>query len=253
VDQAVVRVAAKREINRGPRFGAATNPANQLAGRPFLNFMASSTPNHPIAARSERADRGQPTGRPRASWRALSEGVYRYAFHPDPLAEASNWFAITIGTHLPFWPLYVWWSAGRQAFPTAVLTVALAPVFLMIPLLSRRSSILGRIAMPAAGIVNTVWTVWILGIASGTELFLMPCAAVAALLFRRSERWLMIVLTLLPLVVWYVLRDHGPAPLHHYGADAESRLFTLNAVSIGVLICLFGWFQVDIYQRMEQD
>jgi hypothetical protein len=181
------------------------------------------------------------------------DAVYAYASNPDPLAEASNWSAITIGSHLPFWPLYVWWSAGLQAFPTALLTVALAPVFLLIPLLSRRNSLLGRIGMPAAGIANTVWTVWILGIPSGTELFLMPCAAVAALLFRRSERWLMIALTLLPLVVWYVLRDHAPAALHHYGPEAASRLFTLNAVSIGVLICLFGWFQVDIYRRMEDD
>jgi hypothetical protein len=212
--------------------------------------MASSSPNEIIAARSHRDG---PAGRPTATWRTVAEALYRYAAHPDPLAEAGNWFAITIGTHLPFWPLYVWWSAGSHAFPTALLTVALAPVFLLIPLLSRRSSLLGRIAMPAAGIANTVWTVWILGIASGTELFLMPCAAVAALLFRRSERLLMIVLTLLPLVVWYVLRDHAPVPLHRYGPDAASRLFTLNAVSIGVLICLFGWFQVDIYRRMEQD
>ena len=179
--------------------------------------------------------------------------TYRYAAHSDPLAEASNWIAITIGTHLPFWPLYVWWSAGSQAFPTALLTVALAPVFLALPLLSRRSSLLNRIAMPVVGIANTVWTVWILGIASGTELFLMPCAAVAALLFRRSERWIMIVLTLLPLVVWYVLRDHAPLPLHRYDPDAARRLFTLNAISIGVLICLFGWFEVGIYREMERD
>jgi hypothetical protein len=215
--------------------------------------MASSGPDLTKVTRSWRAGRDGPTGRLTDWWRAISGVAFRYAAHPDPLAEASNWFAITIGTHLPFWPLYVWWSAGSQAFPTALLTVALAPVFLAIPFLSRRSSLLGRIAMPVAGVANTVWTVWILGIASGTELFLMPCAAVAALLFRRSERWLMIVLTLLPLVVWYVLRDHAPAPLHRYGADAASRLFTLNAISIGVLICLFGWFQVDIYRRMEQD
>ncbi len=215
--------------------------------------MASSSPDPTVAARSGRVDRDRPAGWLSACWRAVSGVFYRYAAHRDPLAEAGNWFALTIGTHLPFWPLYVWWAAGGQAFPTALLTVAMAPVFLVIPALSRRSGLLGRIAMPAAGIANTVWTVWILGIASGTELFLMPCAAVAALLFRRSERWLMIVLTLLPLVVWYVLRDHAPAPVHHYTADAARRLFTLNAASIGVLICLFGWFQVDIYRRMEQD
>lgn len=89
----------------------------------------------------------------------------------------------------PFWPLYVWWSAGRQAFPTALLTIAMVPMFLAIPLLSRKSGLLGRITMPVTGVANTVWTVRILGVASGTELFLMPCAVLAALLFRRTERW----------------------------------------------------------------
>jgi hypothetical protein len=215
--------------------------------------MANSGHHHTIAARCGPAGRDARPGRLKAWWRAVSGFFYRYAAHPDPLAEAGNWFAITIGTHLPFWPLYVWWSAGRQAFPTALLTMALAPVFLAIPPLSRRSGLLGRIAMPVAGVANTVWTVWLLGTASGTELFLMPCAAVAALLFRRGERWLMVVLTLLPLAVWYGLRDHAPPPLHHYDAGAASRLFTLNAISIGVLICLFGWFQVDIYRQMERD
>jgi hypothetical protein len=162
--------------------------------------MARSSPDNAIPARPGRADHDRPAGRVRAWWRGAA--VYHYASHPDPLAEAGNWFAITIGTHLPFWPLYVLWAAGRQASPTALL---------------------------------------------------MPCAAVAALLFRRSERWLMIVLTLLPLAVWYALRDHAPTPLHRYGPAAAGQLFTLNAVSIGVLICLFGWFQVDIYRRMEQD
>lgn len=193
------------------------------------------------------------TGRMQSRWHAMWRPLYRYAAHPDPLAEASNWCAITIGTHIPFWPLYVWWSAGNQALPTALLTGALAPLFLVIPMLSRRSGLLARITMPVAGIANTVWTVWILGVASGTELFLMPCAALAALLFRRNERWLMVGMTLLPLVVWYVLRDHAPVPLHQYDAVTAGRLFTLNAISIGVLISLFGWFQVDIYRQMEQD
>ena len=166
--------------------------------------------------------------------------------------EASNKVALAIGTHLPFWPLYVWWSAGRQAWPTSLLTIGMAPVFLAIPWLSRRSGLLARVAMPAVGVANTVFTVWILGIASGTELFLAPCGALAAVLFRRTERWLMIALTMLPLVVWYVLRDHAPVPLHHYDAYAASRLFVLNAISIGALMGLFGWFQIDIYRRMER-
>jgi hypothetical protein len=177
--------------------------------------------------------------------------LQRFARHPDPLAEASNWVAITIGTHLPFWPLYIWAAAGDQAFPSALVTAALTPAFLVIPVLSRHSSLLGRIATPLVGIANTVFTVWVLGAASGTELFLAPSAAFAALLFRRAERWLMVVLTLVPIAVWYILRDHAPPALHHYGAAADGRLFELNMISIFVLTTVFGWLQADIYRRME--
>jgi hypothetical protein len=175
----------------------------------------------------------------------------RFAAHPDPLAEASNWAALLIGTHLPFWPLYVWWCAGSQAFPTALLTLTFAPVFLAVPLLSRRSSVLGRMAMLAVGLANAVFTVWVLGAESGTALFLAPCGALAALSFRRHERWLMLIFTALPIVIWYVLQDHAPVPLHHYDPPSLHQLFILNAISIGVLFMAFGWLLGDIYRRME--
>jgi hypothetical protein len=175
----------------------------------------------------------------------------RFAAHPDPLAEASNWVALLIGTHLPFWPLYVWWCAGTQAFPSALLTMSFAPVFLTVPLLSRRSSLLGRLAMLVTGLANAVFTVWILGAASGTALFLAPCGALAAISFRRHERWIMLIFTLLPIAVWYVLQTCPPTPLHHYDLPALRQLFVLNAISIGVLMMVFGWLQGDIYRRME--
>ena len=185
-------------------------------------------------------------------WHAGVGGVRGLAASADPLVETSNWVALTIGSHLPFWPLYVWWSAGRQAWPSALLTVTLAPVFLLIPWLSRRSGLLGRVATPAVGVANTIFTIWILGPSSGTALFLAPCAALAALLFRRSERWLMLALATLPLIVWYGLLYFPPTPLHRYDPSAATRLFALDAISISVLIGLFGWFQTEIYQRMER-
>jgi hypothetical protein len=144
-------------------------------------------------------------------WHAGVDRVRGFAVHPDPLAETSNWVALTIGSHLPFWPLYVWWSAGNEAWPSALLTVAMAPVFLAIPWLSRRSSLLGRAATPVVGVANTVFTIWVMGMASGTALFLAPCAALAALLFRRGERWVMITLTALPLITWYGLQYYPPS------------------------------------------
>ena len=174
------------------------------------------------------------------------------AHHRDPLVEASNWVALLIGTHLPFWPLYVWWSAGAQAFPTALLTVALTPAFLVIPLIARRHGLAGRAATPLVGIANTVFTVWILGANSGTTLFLAPCTALAAFSFRRRERWLMLSLAALPLLVYYVLQRHPLVPLHHYDAEAAASLFVLNVISVAVLGAAFGWLQADMYQRMEK-
>ncbi len=185
-------------------------------------------------------------------WRCLSRTASRFADHDDPLAEASNWVTLTIGTHLPFWPLYVWWCAGRQAWPSALLTVAAAPAFLAVPLLSRRSALASRIAAPLVGLANAVFTLWVLGAPSGTALFFLPCVGLAAMSFRRSERWIMLLLAALPLAVWYGTRGHLPPPPHKYTSAANASLFMLNAVSVGVIFMLFGWLQAGIYQRMEQ-
>ncbi|MEO6840725.1 MAG: hypothetical protein ABI192_08165 [Bradyrhizobium sp.] len=187
-----------------------------------------------------------------ARWWALGHAAVRgFAAHPDPLAEASNWVALTIGSHLPFWPLYIFWVAGREALPSSLLTAAMAPLFLAVPILTRRSSLLGRLATPLLGLANTIFVVWILGPDSGTEVFLVPCAALSALIFRRPERLLMLVLTALPLMVWCLLRRYPPTPLHHYNAAVMRDLVVLNVWSIAILIVLFGWFQVDIYRKME--
>ncbi len=188
----------------------------------------------------------------RNSWRAVLAWLREFARHRDPLVETTNWVAVLIGTHLPFWPLYVWWSAGAQAFPTSLLTVALAPMFMVIPLISRRSGLLGRVATLLAGLANTVFTVWVLGSNSGTVLFLAPCTALAALSFRRSERWLMLTFTALPLAIYFLLQHYPFVPLHHYDPSAAKGLFVLNVISISVLCAAFGWLQADIYERMEK-
>lgn len=174
-----------------------------------------------------------------------------FAAHPDPLAEASNWVALTVGSHLPIWPLYIFWVAGWDSMPSALLTASMTPLFLAVPMISRQSSLVGRIATPSLGIVNTVFTIWVLGINSGTEVFLVPCAALAALTFRRAERLLMLGLALLPLAVWYWLQQYPLTPLHQYDAAVARDIMILNVFSIGVLLGLFGWFQADIYRRME--
>ncbi len=174
------------------------------------------------------------------------------AAHRDPLVEAGNWVALIIGTHLPLWPLYVLWSAGWQAWPSSLATIAYTPIFLAVPLLSRRNGRLGRIFLLLASVGNTEFTRWVLGANTGTELFFVPCAMLAAILFRRQERWLMVSFSMFPVAVWYLSRDFTPTGLHHYDAKSAQSLFVLNALSVGVLATSFGWLQANIYTRMER-
>lgn len=202
-------------------------------------------------ATSDFPDRGPRSGAMVRLWTQGHARIRAFAAHPDPLAEASNWVALTIGSHLPFWPLYIFWVAGREALPSSLLTMSMAPLFLAVPIVARRSSLSGRLATPVLGLINTVFTIWILGPASGTEVFLVPCAALSALIFRQTERIVMLVLTVLPLIVWCLLRAYPPTPLHQYDAAVARDLVALNVWSIAALIALFGWFQADIYRKME--
>jgi hypothetical protein len=61
----------------------------------------------------------------------------------------------------------------------------------------------------------------------------------------------MLGLTMMPLVVWYALQLHPLTALHQYDAAVAREIAMLNVFSVGILVGLFGWFQVDIYRKME--
>ena len=183
----------------------------------------------------------------------VSQFSQAYAAHPDPLVEAGNWVALIIGTHLPLWPVYVLWAVGWQGWPSSLATIAYTPIFLVVPLVSRRSALLGRIFLILASVANTEFTRWVLGANTGTDLFFLPCAMLAAILFHRQERWLMVTFSMFPVAVWYLSRDFAPTGLYHYDLGSAQNLFLLNALSVGVLATSFGWLQGNIYSRMERD
>jgi hypothetical protein len=114
------------------------------------------------------------------------------------------------------------------------------PFFLAVPALSRRSPLLGRIVLALTATINTVFCTWVLGLQSGTELFLLPCATLAGLLFRPSERLLMLVLAGLPVAAWLLLHDRYGAPPYLYPPEAYSALFSMNAVSAGMISIFLG-------------
>ena len=93
--------------------------------------------------------------------RAL-DALRAYGAHPDPATRIANTIALLVGFNGPFYPLYVWFLVP-EAGHAALATMAMSPVFLAIPWLSRRSAAAGRAALPVAGLANTVWTAALLG------------------------------------------------------------------------------------------
>ncbi len=160
--------------------------------------------------------------------------VRRYANHPDAQAEAANWVALMVGSNTPFYPLYLLAMPGHGIFPAGWLTLCATPFFLTVPAVARIDPLLGRLFLLAVGTANSVFVSWILGPGSSTYLFLLPCAILAALLYRPTERLLRlavlgVVLAAFLLCVYWLPSLTGLAP------DTQAALTRLNAFSV---LCL---------------
>jgi hypothetical protein len=163
-----------------------------------------------------------------------------YASNDDQLAAAGNVIALVLAGNAPFYPIYVAVVAGTGGMPWLLMAMFSFPFFLMIPAIARGNALLGRIALALVATINTVFCTWLLGEPSGTELFLLPCATLASLLFRPSERLLMLGLAGLPVVCYLILHDHYGAPPHRYSPEAYSALFAMNAFSAGMISIFLG-------------
>lgn len=163
-----------------------------------------------------------------------------YTANDDPLTAAGNLVALVLAGNGPFYPLYVVWMAGADGMPWVLLTMLSTPVFFAVPAVARRNALLGRIMLALATTGNTVFCTWVLGVQSGTELFLLPCATLASLLFYRSERVLMLVLAGLPVAAYLLLHSRYGAPPHLYQADGYAALFGMNAFSAGMISIFLG-------------
>ena len=173
------------------------------------------------------------------------KALWRYIAHDDPLVAAGNMVALVLGYNTPLYPIYLWWIAGWSVLPAALLTWCVCPVFLAVPAISRRSPLAGRIVLPLAGTANTVFCTWLFGEASGTQAFLFPCVALAALLFRPRERAAMLAVAAAPIAAYLCLTGHYPAPLHAFTAPQAHMVAGLNIASAGIL----GLFMGAVFAR----
>jgi len=170
----------------------------------------------------------------------LVAGLGAYAANDEPLAAAGNKVALVLASNTPFYPLYVVAAAGSEGLPQLLMTQLVFPFFLLVPAVSRRRPLLGRAMLSLAGLANTVFCTWLLGEKSGTELFLVPCATLASLMFGAGERGWMLLLAALPLAAYVLLHGHYGAPPHLYPDDAYLALFSMNAFSVGTLSIFLG-------------
>ncbi len=162
-----------------------------------------------------------------------------YAAHPDPRAESCNWIALVVASNQPIYPFYVLWLVGgdwRVAFWTFLST----PFFLAVPAVAKRNSVAGRALLALAGIANGVVSAKAFGVASGVELFLIPCALIGLLAFRRSE-WRGAMAVLAACLGWAALHGVYGAPLGQFDAGDYAAFQRLNAYSVAGLSFVVVW------------
>lgn len=162
-----------------------------------------------------------------------------YATVDDPLAGIAATVALVVVGNQPFYPLYLHAIAGWSAWPVW-LTLASTPVFVAVPAVARWNSLAGRLLLPVVGVANTLIAVKAVGRESGLDLFLLPCALLAAVLVRPHERLASLPVLALPFAAYLWLGGLVGAPLVVFPAEQQAAMLTVNAVSVASLVVLIG-------------
>lgn len=175
-----------------------------------------------------------------------------YTASNDPHVATTNTIAMVLAWNQPYYPFYLWWIVGADAWvgiPDAFSCV----LFFAVPAIARRSGLMGRIALVVFATINVTFCSAMLGEAAGVQLLYLPCGMLAAILFSWRERFVMLAMTSLPLLAWITTRGTLDIPPIRFSPDAYARLFTLNAVSAGLLMVFFGWLLASINRQVEAD
>ncbi|QUS39479.1 hypothetical protein RPMA_12005 [Tardiphaga alba] len=170
----------------------------------------------------------------------LLNALQDYRANPDPLAALANTVALVIAGNQPFYPLYLHAIVGHSAWP-AWITLITMPIFAIVPALSRRNSLMGRALLPTIGTANGVLAVKLIGADTGVELFLLPCVLLAALLFRPSERHVMLAVLALPFAAYLLLNPAVAPPLATYSAAEYRSIISMHGFSVACLFALIGF------------
>ncbi len=181
---------------------------------------------------------------------SLYRRLLAYAASDDPHVAASNTIALMLAWNQPFYPLYLLWIVGRDAW-VGIPDAFSALLFFAAPAISRRYPLFGRVFLVAISAANVAFCSMMLGEAAGVQLLYLPCGMLAAMLFSWRERFTMLPMTALPLALWLLTRGRLDIPPIRFSPESYETLFKLNAVSAGALMVFFGWLLAGIQRGLE--
>lgn len=185
------------------------------------------------------------------SARRIWNRIAAYAAHDDPIVAACNLIALVVASNQPFYPLYVYWAVSDHVWPT-FFTFLSTPLYLAVPAaVARRYSRIGRALLPVTGIANTILSAKAFGSASGVEIFLIPCALIAATFFRPAERVLAFILIGGAMFVYFGFNG-AYGTLAHIYTNSEYRAFVrLNAMSASTLSVFVGLIASGLISQIK--
>lgn len=166
----------------------------------------------------------------------------------DPRVAATASIAWLVVINKPVYPLYVWWFVGAGT-AAAWATALSAPLFLAIALGAVRRPLAARFALPLVGAVDTVIATALLGQASGTELFFVPCLLLSLVAFSPEEHRPVRLLVSGLFVVFVVSHEGLGAGIVPWTAEQASRLRDVNILAVASLSAFIGWRFADVGTR----
>ena len=180
----------------------------------------------------------------------LNARLKMYLANLDPMAAVASVVALVVAANQPFYPLYLHAIAGWAAAP-AWLTLLSTPAFAAVPWLARRHPLAGRALLPLAGVANTMLGAKLMGPGAAAEVFLLPCALLAGVLFRPGERWAALALLALAALAHFALDPAFGAPICAFTPQQATSIARLNGVSVAGLLAFIGFQLSGVFARVE--
>ena len=161
-----------------------------------------------------------------------------FVAHRDQRMAYGNLVAVLVGSNQPLFPLTLYVVLGEAARPSLWGMVSTL-VFCVVPMVARSHVLAAKLLLSLYASLHTAGYVMVMGQGAGFELFFLPCILLSALLFPARQRLLGWALCAVPFLLFFaVQRLAGHA--NHFGAEALSSLWQINAISVACLTAMMG-------------